>query len=137
MIDLRAFLDPARVENEELVVSDRFRDESGAPVPFTIRPITQEENDVLVCKSTHMAKVGGRKVEKLDHLEYGRRVVVAATVCPDFTSEELCRAYGTMDPLEVPGRMLLMGEYNKLSAAIMALSGLGDSQDALEEQAKN
>lgn len=134
MSNLSAFLNPAKVDNQALVISNRFKGEDGSPVPFVIRPITQQENDGLVRKSTRTVKVNGQPSEKLNNLEYGRRVVVAATVSPDFTSEELCRAYGTMDPLEVPGRMLLVGEYNKLSAAIMALSGLdGD----LEEQAKN
>lgn len=134
MSNLSAFLNPVRVENQTLVISDRFKGEDGSPVPFVIRPLTQQENDGLVRKSTHTVKANGQPVEKLNSLEYGRRVVVAATVTPDFTSEELCRAYGTLDPLEVPGRMLLVGEYNRLSSAIMALSGLTDD---LEEQAKN
>lgn len=134
MSNLSAFLNPAKVDNQTLVISARFKGEDGSPVPFVIRPLTQQENDGLVRQSTRTVKVNGQPVEKLNSLEYGRRVVVAATVSPDFTSEELCRAYGTMDPLEVPGRMLLVGEYNKLSSAIMALSGLDDD---LEEQAKN
>lgn len=134
MSNLSAFLNPAKVENETVIVSKRFLDEQGTPVPFVIRPITQNENDLLVRQSTRTVKVNGQPVEKLDNVEYSRRVVVAATVTPNFTSEELCRAYGTMDPLEVPGKMLLVGEYNKLSAAIMALSGL---EDDLEDQAKN
>ena len=134
MSNLSAFLNPVKVENKELLISERFRDENGKPVPFVIRPVSQGENDILVRTSTRTVKVNGQPVEKLNNVEYSRRVVVAATVTPDFTSEELCRAYGTMDPLEVPGKMLLVGEYNKLSAAIMALSGL---EDDLEEQAKN
>lgn len=134
MSNLSAFLNPVKVENKELLISERFRDENGKPVSFVIRPISQSENDILVRKSTRTVKVNGQPVEKLDNVEYSRRVVVSATVTPDFTSEELCRAYGTMDPLEAPGKMLLVGEYNKLSAAIMALSGL---EDDLEDQAKN
>lgn len=134
MTNLNAFLNPAKVDNEIVLVSNRFKGEDGSPVPFMIRPISQSENDTLIRKSTRTIKVNGQPVEKLDNVEYSRRVVVAATVTPDFTNEELCRAYGTMDPLEVPGKMLLVGEYNKLSSAIMALSGLDED---LEEQAKN
>lgn len=134
MSNLSAFLNPARVENQSLVISGRFKDEEGNPVPFVIRPLTQQENDKLVRQSTRTVKVNGQPVEKLNNLEYGRRLVVAGTVTPDFASEELCRAYGTLDPLEVPGRMLLVGEYNRLSSAIMELSGL---EDNLEDQAKN
>ena len=81
------------------------------------------------------AKVNGQPVERLDSIAYSRQLVVAATVEPDFRSEELCKAYNTMDPLEVPGRMLLAGEYGRLSKEIMRLSGF--AEDDLEEQAKN
>lgn len=134
-MSLSAFLNPAQeVGPQKVVVSQRFLGEDGKPAPFTIRPLTQAENDELVRKSTRRIKQNGQLVETLDKTEYGRRVVVAATVEPDFSHEELCRRYGTLDPLEVPGRMLLVGEFARLSEAILKLSGLdGDA----EEQAKN
>ena len=135
MSDLSAFLNPASpMERQEVVVSKRFQKEDGSPAPFVIRPLSQCENDELIRKSTRRVKVNGQLVEQLDQTEYGRRVVVAATVEPDFSSPELCRACGTLDPLEVPGKLLLVGEYGRLSRAILALSGLEDDP---EEQAKN
>lgn len=135
MSDLNAFLNPiSPVERREVVISKRFRKEDGSPTPFVIRPITQEENDKLIRQSTRRTKVNGQTVETLDQTEYGRRMVVAATVEPNFSSAELCAAYGTLDPLEVPGKMLLVGEYGKLSREILALSGMDDDP---EEQAKN
>lgn len=134
-MNLSAFLNPAQEAlPQEVVISRRFRREDGTPAPFTIRPLTQMENDELVRKSTRRLKQNGQLVETLDKTEYGRRLVVAATVEPDFSHEELCRRYGTLDPLEVPGRMLLVGEFARLSDAILKLSGL-DSD--VEEQAKN
>lgn len=135
MSNLSAFLNPASpLEKKEIVISKRFRKEDGTPAPFVIRPISQKENDELLRKSTRRVKVNGQLIEHLDGTEYGRRVVVAATVEPSFASEEVCKAYGTMDPLEVPGKMLLVGEYSRLSRAIMELSGLDEDPD---EQAKN
>lgn len=135
MSNLSAFLNPVNsVDRQEVVVSKRFRGEDGKPVPFVIRPISQAENDDLIRKSTRHSKVNGQWVDRLDKTEYGHRVVVAATVEPDFACEEMCKAYGTLDPLEVPGKMLLTGEYGKLSQAIMELSGLDDDP---EETAKN
>lgn len=135
MSDLNAFLNPASpVERREVVISKRFRREDGSPAPFVIRPITQGENDELIRQSTHPTKVNGQTVRTLNQTEYGHRVVVAATLEPNFSSEELCAAYGTLDPLEVPGKMLLVGEYGKLSREILALSGMDDDP---EEQAKN
>ena len=132
--NLTAFLHPVQVEEQEIVISNRFQDEDGKPVPFTIRAITQAENEELLRLSTRRRKVGGQMVETRDKVEYGRRVVVAATVWPDFHQEELCKAYGVMDPLEVPGKMLLTGEYGMLSDAILELSGL---RDDLGDAAKN
>lgn len=135
MDNLSAFLNPVNpVERREIVISKRFCKEDGSPAPFVIRPLSQEENDKLIRKSTRRVKVNGQTAETLDHTEYGRRVVVAATVEPDFAGQELCKAYGTLDPLEVPGKMLLVGEYARLSQAILALSGLDEDP---EEQAKN
>lgn len=133
-VDLTAFLHPAAAEDREVVVSTRFRRGDGAPAPFLIRAITQAENDELIRLSTRRRKVNGQAVEDLDKVAYSRRLVVAATVWPDFRTEELCQAYGVMDPLEAPGKMLLTGEYAKLSSAIMELSGLTDD---LGEAAKN
>lgn len=135
MNNLNAFLNPVSpVERQEVVISKRFQREDGSPAPFVIRPLTQEENDKLIRQSTRRVRVNGQLEESMDSVGYGRRLVAAATVEPDFTAAELCKAYGTLDPLDVPGRMLLTGEYRRLSQAILELSGLdGDP----EEQAKN
>ena len=50
------------------------------------------------------------------------------------------RLYKTMDPLEVPGRMLTVGEYNRLVNAIKELNELVTEEselDELEDEAKN
>lgn len=134
MSKLSAFLHPV-VENKEkeVVISNRFLDEKGNPIPFKIRAITQEENDAILKLATRRAKENGQTVEKLDNVDFSRRMVVAATVFPDFKEKELCDAYGVMDPLLVPGKMLLSGEYSRLMREITALSGF----DALEEEVKN
>lgn len=134
--NLSAFLKPVQGdETNDIIISKRFLDEDGRPVPFKIRALTQEENDRLVKQSQKLVSGGKRGERRLDNAEYTYRVVVAATVEPDFRSEELCKAYGTMDPLEVPKKMLLSGEFARLSKAIMELSGFAD--DSLEDEAKN
>ena len=135
MSKLSAFLHPVSLrEEKEVVISDRFQDEEGKPVPFRIRSLTQEENDVLTKQATRQVKVNGQPMEKLDSTDYTRRVIVAATLEPDFQSKELCDAYGVLDPLLVPGRMLLSGEYARLGREIMALSGFDRD---LEDEVKN
>lgn len=136
---LSAFLHPAQTEEtREVVISNRFRDEDGKPVPFRIRAITQEENDALARKCRRVQQINGRRQEYLDTTQLNRELVVAATVEPDFSSAEVCEAYGTRIPTQVPGKMLLAGEYDSLLRAIMELSGFNTGAEAeLEEEAKN
>ena len=61
-------------------------------------------------------------------------------VQPNFKDAELCAYYKTVDPLEVPGRMLTMGEYNLLVRKIRELNDIVDNDEDLEdieEEAKN
>lgn len=133
MSKLSAFLHPVAVQEEkEIVISSRFQDEKGEPVPFKIRSLTQEENDRITKQATRQIKVNGQPLDKLDSGDYSRRVIVAATVEPDFQSKEMCDAYGVLDPLQVPGKMLLAGEFSKLARAIAELSGFSSMEDDLK-----
>ena len=136
MSNLTAFLHPVQGdETKEVVISKRFVGEDGKPVPFRIRPVTQEENDAITKSCMRQAKVKGQLVERLDSVKYSRMLVVAATEEPNFRSPEMVEAYGVVDPLNVPGKMLLAGEYGRLSKEIMLLSGF--ETDGLEDDAKN
>lgn len=133
MSKLSAFLHPVTAsEEKEVIISNRFQDENGRPVPFKIRALTQEENDRITKQATRQTKVNGQTVEKLDSVDFSRRMVVSATVEPDFQAKELCDAYGVLDPLLVPGKMLLSGEYAKLLNAITDLSGFGGAEDEVK-----
>lgn len=135
MSKLSAFLNPVTSDEEkEIVISKRFVDEKGDPIPFRIRAITQAENDQIIKASKRSVKVNGVMQEKLDTTEMSRRLVVEGTVYPDFRDSELCNGYGTMNPYEVPGKMLLAGEYSNLLAEINKLSGFDVD---VEEEAKN
>ena len=148
MSGLSDFLNPILPEEEEVYVSERFvkhnekgevlMDKDGNPVlaPFRIKPLSQADNDVISRKATKIRMVNGAKVQELDSLDYGRRLVVAGTVEPDFTNSALCEKFGTLDPLEVPGKMLLAGEYSKLMQAISDISGFGGGKE-IQEEAKN
>ena len=132
MSNFSAFLHPVSAGEKEIVISNRFQDENGQPVPFKIRALTQEENDRITRESTRRVKVDGVPVEQLDSVAYTRRLVVAATVEPDFRAKEVCEAYGVLDPLQVPVKMLLSGEYARLLREINALSGFGGEGDEVK-----
>lgn len=136
MSTLSAFLKPVKTTIEkEVVISDRFIGDDGKPVPFRVRAISQEENDALVRAATKTRNEGGQRVERLDSVEYAQRLIVAATVSPDFRAKDICEAYGVVSPLMVPGKMLLSGEYNRLMKAITELSEFDEA--AQDETVKN
>ena len=135
---LSAFLHPEPMDiTKEIIISDRFK-EDGKPVPFKIRTISQAENDALIKKAQKVDMVRGRRIQYQDDQKYTNSLIVACTVQPDFRDAELCQAYGTLDPLEVPGKMLLSGETAKLVEAIMNLNGFTiQPPEEEEEEAKN
>ena len=136
MSNLSAFLKPAYLrEEKELVISKRFLDEQGNPAPFKIRSVSQEENEQITRASKRQRKVGSMVQEHLDSIEYGRRLVVTGTMVPDFRAKEMCEAYGTLDPMQVPGKMLTAGEFAALLDAISELSGF--DAETPEDEAKN
>ena len=121
-------------EPKEVIISERFVGEDGKPVPFKIRPLTQEENDALVKRAKRTRTVNGMVQEYVDSSILSKSIVLTATVEPNFADKELCDTYGVLDPAMVPGKMLLSGEYAKLSQAINDLSGFNSP---VEEEAKN
>lgn len=146
MSNLSAFLHPVAREPQEIYLSNRFvqRREDGSPVlddqgrpipvPFKIRPVTQEEADAITRQAKRKSKVNGVLQEYVDSEAFSNQMLLTATVEPDFSDAALCQAYGVLDPALVPKKMLLSGEYAALLKAITRLSGFSDD---VEEEAKN
>lgn len=133
MSSLNAFLHPEQTENREVFVSDRFK-ENGKPVPFVIRPITQQENDGLLRKYTKKDKKGN---EYFDKVSYNQNLVAAAVVEPDLENSELQRAYGTLGADKTLVAMLYVGEFATLMEAVQGLSGLDKDINEDIDEAKN
>lgn len=140
-MDIKAFLQPPVMnETKEVVISKRFKGADGKPVPFVIRVIDQETNGKLLKQATKKVKTNGQIVQELDSDKYGKLLVQACVAEPNFKNSEICDYYQTVDPLDVPGRMLTVGEYNRLVNAIKEINELVTSEDeyaAMEEEAKN
>lgn len=136
---LDAFLHPIAVEETKKVeISKRFIGEDGKPVPFEIKTIPQGENSQLIKKFTRRKLVNGSTTEIFDTTGYTNALIVECTVQPDFQDSRMCEAYGVLDPMLVPGKMLLSGEYSALVGEIMRLNGFdADSLLKDEEEAKN
>ena len=148
MSKLSDFLTPVvKDETQEIYVSDRFvqHDDDGNEItgpdgkplaaPFVVRALTEEMNTKIRKECTRTVRDRtGALTQSFDVNAYTAKMVVYGTVTPDFMNSELCSAYGTVNPEEVPKKMLYFGEYNKLSDAISKLSGFDDD---IEEDAKN
>lgn len=130
MSSLQAFLNPIHTENREVVISNRFV-EDGKPVPFVIRPITQEENKAIINKNKKVDKKGNRT---FDQAEYVSMMTASAVVFPDLANAELQKAYGVLGESALLQKMLYVGEYAELAQAVQELSGLdADINEDIEE----
>lgn len=133
MSSLKAFLNPIQVESKEIIVSNRFV-EDGKVVPFTIRPITQEENKTLIKKFSRKDK---KNVETFDRTEYIQAMTASAVVFPDLSNSELQKAYGVLGESALLQKMLYVGEYAELAQAVQELSGLDSDINEDIEEVKN
>lgn len=137
MSGLSAFLNPTYTEQTaEVFVSDRFLDDDGKPIAFKIRTLKQEVLELISKRSRHEQMVDGHKVSVLDKSEHLNRCLVEACVYPNFKDKDLCEHYGTLDPIELPKKMLLVKEYEKLARAFLDLNGLSDDSPEYGEITK-
>ncbi|MHB8065151.1 MAG: phage tail assembly chaperone [Ruminiclostridium sp.] len=133
MSSLKAFLNPIAAENREVIVSNRFV-EDGNAVPFIIRPITQEENKVLIKKYSKKDKKGN---ETFDRTEYVSELTSSAVIFPDLANTELQKRYEVLGASSLLQKMLYVGEYAELVQAAQELSGLDEDINEDIEEAKN
>lgn len=128
------FLKPNTNIEEEVIISKRFVDENNKLIPIKIRAITQAENNSIIKRCTIVEKdrQGNRK-ETLDKTKYSTELVLACVIEPNFKSPEFVEKMGASDPATALNKLLLPGEYIKLSEAVYDIMGMGD----IVEQAKN
>jgi len=133
MSSLNAFLNPIKVENKEIIISERFQ-ENGKPVPFVIRPITQDENEEILRRHKKRDKKGN---ETFDQIGYSHDLAATAVVSPDLENAELQKAYGVLGSVKLLEKMLLIGEFTALGEAVKELSGLDKDINDDKDEAKN
>lgn len=134
MSSLNAFLNPIKVDNKEVIVSSRFQ-ENGKVVPFTIRPITQAENEEIMRK--YRRKEKKNNAESFDQIGYSHELTSTAVVSPDLNDAELQKAYGVLGSAKLLKEMLLIGEFTTLAEEVRNLSGLEEDVNDDIEEAKN
>ena len=134
---LKGFLQPSPMEEtKEVIISERFKGEDGEPLPFKIRKIDNETAGALLKKCTKNEKSHGQVIQTTDNNKYTNKLILACVVEPNFRDAEMCDFYKVINPEDVPGRMLSVGEFNRLAEAIMDFNDF-DTPEKIEAEAKN
>ncbi|MEC0171652.1 phage tail assembly chaperone [Paenibacillus graminis] len=133
------FAQAAAVEaTEEFVVSKRFKDKDGKPIPWKLTSITEEEN--LELRKASNKKVKGRNgvyTSEFDPNEYLAKMVGASVVYPNLKDAELQKSYGVKGADALLRKMLLPGEFTVLAERVQALNGYDQDLNELVDEVKN
>lgn len=134
---LKGFLQPSPMEEtKEVIISDRFKDEDGKPLPFKLRKIDSETSEALMKRCRRKERVNGQIINEIDNTKYTKLLVLACVVSPNFKDAEMCDYYGVVNPEDVPSRMLSIGEFSRLSDEIMKFNDF-DTPEDIENEVKN
>ncbi|MGF6357089.1 hypothetical protein ABIE27_005028 [Paenibacillus sp. 4624] len=129
----------AEVKEEEVIITRRYKDEKGEPIPFVMKPLSTKRIDDLEAECTKPEFKKGKKVgEKLDSKRFSLRIAIESTVYPDFRDAELLKSYGLTDPVDLARTILSVGgEYAEWMQAANRINGFDESEEDLIEDVKN
>ena len=141
-MSLSAFLkqNAKQVENEKVVVSNRFVDENGNVIPFEVRVLTSDEDEKIRKKCTYKEQIPGKKYQYTNETDYDKYVgmqAVACTVFPDVKDSSLQDSYGVMGEFNLLKAMLTPGEYANYLQAVQSINGFDKDMQELVDEAKN
>lgn len=124
-----------QVENEKVVISNRFVDNKGNPIPWEIKAISNAEDDKLREENTKQEKIKKNVyVPKFNYPAYLKNLIMSCVVFPNLNDKELQDSYNVMGASELLSAMLLPGEYNTLAEAVQEICGF--DKDLMEEKIK-
>lgn len=118
----------------DFVVSKRFRDEQGNPIPWKLAALMPHEMEEIRKASTMMDLK--TKTFDFDSELYQKNLMCLSVVYPDLDDAELQDNYGASKPADLLARMLNGGEYSKLLAKVNELNG-GDIEEEYIAEKKN
>lgn len=123
--------------SEEVIISPRFKNEAGKPVPWKLRSMTEDENEAI--RKSAQRKIKERGIVTLDTNsdEYLAKLVVASVVFPDLKDAELQKSYGVLGADQLLRKMLLPGEYATLLQKVQEVNGFDRDVNELADEVKN
>lgn len=138
MATLKGFLNPIKVEERDVIISDRFIGEDGQPLPFRIKPVGNDVMSALEQEAVEQTTGKGKSVGiKTDTRKYINGLLAASVVSPDLDAVDIQDAYGASSARELIDKMLLAGERNRLLEAVNEINGLDKNLDDMVKEAKN
>lgn len=122
------------VENEageqtkQIIVSEKFVDKDGNPIPWTIKKISGERERLIEngCVTERVDRRTGTVTQLRDDNLYIASLAADAVVFPDLANSELQKNRGAKGKVDLLRKMLSVGELLRLSTAVTEFSGLGD-----------
>lgn len=142
MGNLSAFLaeNAVKVENIKCIVSKRFVDEKGKPIPWEIQCITSDEDEALRKACTKRVPIPGKRNQftmDTDYNLYLGKLAARCTVFPNLDDAELQNSYGVMGSDALLKRMLTSGEYAEFLTKVQEVNGFDVAFDEKVDEAKN
>lgn len=127
-----------QISNEFVVVTERAKDAEGNPIPWEIRALPNKEIKTIrkECTTVKRNKKGVPQ-EEFDATKFEMKLCAACVVFPNLLDAELQDSWGVRTPEELLGKMLLSGEQDVLSQAVMAINGYAMDFEEEVETAKN
>lgn len=141
--DLRAFLkgNAKPIEDIKMVVSKRFVDNEGNPIPWILRQLTGKESNNLRKKHTKKIKNKlGRIEEQFNSEAYQEEFITSSVIFPDLTDAEVQQSYGALGAYDLLQKMLSADELANLQIKVSGFAEeeiLDNSMDNLVNEAKN
>ena len=127
------------IEDIEMIVSKRFMDEKGNPIPWILRQLTAKENNNLRKKHTKKIKNKlGRIEENFNADAYQEEFITSSVIFPDLTDTQLQQSYGALGALLQ--KMLTADEFANLQIKVAGFAEeeiIENSMDNLVEEVKN
>jgi len=142
MSNLQAFFaqNVEKVSIEEHVISNRFKDENGNPIPWQFGAIDGDQDAANRKACTKRMPVPGKKgmyMPETDYELYTLKNAVSTVKFPDLNNAELQTSYGVMGAEALLQKMLLPGELTKVKQIAQEVNGFNVEMDELVEEAKN
>jgi len=142
MGNLSGFLsqNAVKIDNISYVVSKRFLDENGKPIPWEIECITSTEDEALRKACTKRVPVPGKRnqyTQETDYNLYLGKLAARCTAFPNLDDAELQNSYGVMGADALLKTMLTPGEYSDYLMKIQEVNGFEVSFEESVDEAKN